>query len=65
MNERFISFDDMAGIVAVILFAWSAVLLWATWQLQRLAKDLDAERQAVRRWKRLHALARAQNVQWQ
>ena len=65
MSERFVSFDDMIGIAAVILFIWSVALVWATWQLQRLAKELDTERQAVRRWKRLHALARAQNVQWQ
>jgi cytochrome oxidase assembly protein ShyY1 len=57
--------EHLAGIVALILFAWSAALVWATWQLQRLAKKLDAERQAVRRWKRLHALAQRQNVQWQ
>jgi cytochrome oxidase assembly protein ShyY1 len=57
--------EHLAGIVALILFAWSTVLLWATWQLQRLAKELDAERQAVRRWKRLHTLAQRQNVQWQ
>ena len=55
----------MIGIAAVILFIWTLVLFWATWQLQRLAKELDTERQAMRRWKRLHALARAQNVRWQ
>jgi CHASE3 domain sensor protein len=57
--------EHLAGIVAVILFVWSVVLLWATWQLIRLARELDAERQAMRRWRRLHALAQRQNVGWQ
>jgi hypothetical protein len=57
--------EHLAGIAALILFLWSAVLLWATWRLRRLARELDTERQAVRRWKRLHALAQRQNVQWQ
>ena len=57
--------DDFVGAAAAILFSWTMVLFWATWQLQRLAKELDTERQAMRRWKRLHALAQRQNVQWQ
>ena len=57
--------DEFVGAAAVVLFIWTLVLFWATWQLQRLAKELDTERQAVRRWKRLHALAKAQNIQWQ
>ena len=57
--------EHLAGIVALILFLWSAVLLWATWRLCLIMKELDAERQELRRWKRLHALARAQNVPWQ
>jgi hypothetical protein len=57
--------EHLAGIVALILFLWSAVLLWATWRLCLIMKELDTERQAMRRWMRLHALARAQNVQWQ
>ncbi len=57
--------EHLAGITALILFIWSVVLLWATLRLGRLAKELDAERRAVRRWQRLHALAKAQNVQWQ
>jgi hypothetical protein len=55
----------MIGIVAMILFIWSVALVWATWQLHRLAKELDAEERELRRWKRLHALAQRQNVRWQ
>ena len=55
----------LAGIVAVIFFIWSAVLVWASWQVGRLLRLLAEERRELRRWKRLHALAKAQNVQWQ
>jgi hypothetical protein len=58
-------FDEFVGAAAVILLSWSAVLLWASWRLSRVMKELDAEREALRRWKRLHALAQRQNVQWQ
>jgi hypothetical protein len=57
--------EHLAGIVALILFLWSAVLLWASWQVGHLFRLLAEERQELRRWKRLHALARRQNVQWQ
>jgi hypothetical protein len=57
--------EHLAGIAALILLLWSAVLLWATWQIRGVAKELDAERQALRRWQRLHVLAQRQNVQWQ
>jgi hypothetical protein len=57
--------EHLAGIAALILFAWSAILLWATWRLCLVMKELDAERTALRRWQRLHALAQRQNVQWQ
>ena len=57
--------EHLAGIAALILFAWSVILLWATWRLCLVMKELDAERTALRRWQRLHALAQRQNVQWQ
>jgi CHASE3 domain sensor protein len=57
--------EHLAGITALILLLWSAVLLWATWRLHRLAREVEAQRQALRRWQRLHALAQRQNVQWQ
>jgi hypothetical protein len=55
----------MIGIAAVILFIWSAVLAWASWQVGHLFRLLVEERRELRRWKRLHALAQRQNVQWQ
>jgi hypothetical protein len=57
--------DHLSGIAAVILFAWTLVLLWATWQLGYLFRRLAEERRELRRWRRLHALAKAQNVGWQ
>jgi hypothetical protein len=57
--------EHLAEIAALILLLWSAVLLWATWQLGRLAKELDTERQELRRWQRLEHLAKGQNVKWQ
>jgi hypothetical protein len=57
--------EHLAGIVAVVLFIWSAVLLWATWQLHRMIKALDAERRELRRFQRLAALGKRQNGQWQ
>jgi hypothetical protein len=57
--------DHLSGIVAVILFAWTLVLLWASWQVSYLFRRLAEERRELRRWRRLHALAKAQNVGWQ
>jgi hypothetical protein len=57
--------EHLAGIVAVVLFIWSAVLLWATWQVHRMIKELDAERRELRRYERLARLAKRQNGQWQ
>jgi len=54
----------LAGIVAVILFIWSAALVWASWQVGHLFRLLAEERRELRRWQRLHALAQRQNVQW-
>jgi hypothetical protein len=57
--------DEFLGAAAVTLFIWSVALIWATWQLRRLAKELDAEERELRRWQRLNALAKRQNGQWQ
>jgi hypothetical protein len=57
--------EEFLGVTAVILFLWSAILIWATWQLQKLARELDTEREELHRWKRLHALNQRQNTQWQ
>jgi hypothetical protein len=57
--------EHLTEIAALILLLWSAVLLWATWRLHRLARAVEAQRQAVRRWQRLEHLAKGQNVQWQ
>jgi hypothetical protein len=65
MSEAFVSFDELQGIAAVILFIWSVALVWASWQLHRVAKALDAQERELRRSERLHTLAQRQNVQWQ
>jgi hypothetical protein len=57
--------EEFLGITAVILFAWSGVLVWTSWQLHKLARELDQEREELRRWKRLHALNQRQNTKWQ
>jgi hypothetical protein len=57
--------DEFIGAAAVTLFIWSVALIWASWQLHRLAKELDAEERELRRWKRLQSLARGQNSKWQ
>lgn len=54
----------LAGIAAVILFVWSAVLLWASWQLGRIARLLAEERRELRRWKRLSELRDTQQREW-
>jgi len=50
------SFDDLSGPIALILFVWSAVLLWASWQLRAAAREVAEQRRELRRWQRLSAL---------
>lgn len=51
--------------VVVILFIWSAVLVWASRALHRAARELDTEREALSRWTRIRRIAERQNVKWQ
>ena len=57
-------FEHLAGIVAVILFVWSAVLVWATWQIGVMVRSLAEERRELRRWKRLAAIYERQRQGW-
>ena len=57
-------FEHLAGITAVILFVWSAALLWATWRLVRALRTLAGEQRELRRWRRLRALGERQRQPW-
>jgi hypothetical protein len=58
-------FEHLSGIVAVILFIWSAVLVWASWQLGRVMRSLAQERRQLRKWKRWLELSQIQQSKWQ
>lgn len=58
-------FDHLAGITSVILFIWSAVLLWASIKIRRIIRALAEERRELRRWKRMQNLRERQNQKWQ
>jgi hypothetical protein len=51
--------------IVVILFIWSAVLVWASRALDKVARELDREREALSRWTRIRKVAERQNVKWQ
>ena len=57
-------FDHLAGVTAVILFLWSAALLWATWQVRRALARLANERRELHRWRRLSRIYAKQREPW-
>ena len=57
-------FDHLCGITAVILFIWSAVLVWASWQIGCMFRSLANERRELRRWKRLSRIYEKQREPW-
>lgn len=58
-------FDHACGTLAVILFIWSGVLLWASWQIRCMLHILAQERRELRRWKRLQGIYDSQRAKWQ
>jgi len=56
--------EHLAGITTLILFLWSCVLVWASWQLGRMARSLIEERRELRRWQRLSMLRDIQQRKW-
>jgi hypothetical protein len=59
-----ISFGQLGGLCALILFVWSAVNIWASWSLSRIMRSLTEERRELRRWKRLSILRDRQQRDW-
>jgi len=57
--------EHIFGIVSLILFVWSGVLVWATWQIGCMVRSLAEERRELRRWKRLAAIYERQRQPWQ
>ena len=60
-----ILFEHLAGITALILFIWSAVLVWASWQIGVMVRSIANERRELCRWKRLASLATRQRQTWE
>jgi len=58
-------FDHVCGTLVVILFIWSGVLLWASWQIRSMLRTLSEERKELRRWKRLQGIFDSQRAKWQ
>jgi len=56
---------DLTTAVIVILSVWSAVLLWASWQIGVMLRTLALERQELRRWLRLKNIYDGQRSRWQ
>jgi len=48
----------------VILAIWTLVLIWQSVRLWYLARDLDAQRWEIKRWKRLSALREREKDKW-
>jgi len=63
MTDTF--FDHIGGVLAVILFIWSGVLLWGTLEVARMIRELGEERRELRRWKRLQGIYDSQRSKWQ
>jgi hypothetical protein len=63
MTDTF--FDHVCGVTAVILFIWSAALVWASWQIGCIIRKLVEERRELRRWKRLQELGVKQRQPWE
>jgi hypothetical protein len=55
----------LADIVALALFIWSTVLMWASWQIGRAIRQLARERRELRRWMRLKSVYDSQRSKWQ
>lgn len=55
---------DSLAFVGPILFIWSVVNLWASWQILTALRSLVTERRELRRWKRLSMLHDKQQRQW-
>lgn len=56
--------EHLAGVVAVILLIWSAALLWASWQIAHMTRQLARERREIKRWIRLKTVYDSQRSKW-
>jgi hypothetical protein len=57
--------NEFEFLTALILFIWSAVLVWASCQLYRATRKLDRARETLERWTRMRKLFDEQNSKWQ
>jgi hypothetical protein len=57
--------EHLADIATFLLFVWSTALLWASWQIGRMTRQLARERREMRRWMRLKSVYDSQRSKWQ
>jgi len=57
-------FGELSGVAAVILCVWTVALLILSLQLRHVARELEAERRAIRTWRRLSSLEHKQKDKW-
>jgi len=48
--------SNLEIVATFVLFIWSAVLVWGSWQIHVMARQLLKERRELRRWERLKGI---------
>jgi hypothetical protein len=51
-------------VASYVLFIWSMALVWASWQIHVMTRELSQERAELRRWVRIKGLWERQNGRW-
>jgi hypothetical protein len=56
--------SNMWVVAGGVLIIWSCALVWGSWRVRVMLRELRDERAAVRRWVRLKAVWERQNGRW-
>ena len=56
-------YNDIEIVRTLVLIIWSIALVWASWQIHVMTREVERERLALRRWVRLKGLREAQQEQ--
>jgi len=52
--------SNLEVITTFVLFVWSCALVWGSWQIRVMTRQLFDERRELRRWVRIKAFGAAE-----
>jgi hypothetical protein len=59
------SLNDLVLLLGLVFFVWSGVLVWGSWQVHVMTRELEREREELWRWARVKALREREGAKWE